>query len=192
MRIRAKDSVNAAKRTAPGVLLIAQIVLLVALFRYLYILNYIIYPAALPLEGSWMTYVYLAYCLPMSLLVIDAMIGITSSRPDAWAKVVRTATLMLLSNIAYTILNLMGYGSLAIYASTLYVGSSTAIVVVIAMLTVMFLPSVRKFYTPVMQEVPPIKDWLKLVVYIPLFDAESYRFVSKEELAEELSESEPE
>ena len=71
-------------------------------------------------------------------------------------------------------------------------GSNTAIVVVIAMLTVMFLPSVRKFYTPVMQEVPPIKDWLKLVVYIPLFDAESYRFVSKEELAEELSESEPE
>lgn len=60
------------------------------------------------------------------------------------------------------------------------------------MMAIMFLSSVRKFYTPVMQDVPPLKDWLKLVVYIPLFDAESYRFVRKEDVGEEVSESEPE
>ena len=39
---------------------------------------------------------------------------------------------------------------------------------------IMFLPSVRRYYTPPLHRTPPMIDWLKYTLVTPLFAVENY------------------
>ena len=56
----------------------------------------------------------------------------------------------------------------------------------IVVVVIMMLPQVRRFYTPPMMQVPPIKVWVRYIFNIPMDVADSFRF----KYADEKEESE--
>ena len=113
--------------------------------------------------------------LMLTILTVNSILGIPSARPQSWRVVIRASIILFITNFLYGCMEDLGLISTGIVFRIEYVG-----IIVLLVDIIMFLPSVRKYYTPPLSEMPPIKKWIMYLVNIPLVDAESYRFVYKQ------------
>ena len=60
----------------------------------------------------------------------------------------------------------------------------------VAVVAIMLLPTVRKFYTPPMMDTPPMRVWVRYIFNIPMDVADSFKFryPEKNESEEKLNE----
>ncbi|AMK13311.1 hypothetical protein AUP07_0254 [methanogenic archaeon mixed culture ISO4-G1] len=166
------ENVAHVGRKTPKILLIGEFLLAVVLFRYL--LNFT--SMVSPIEGSWLkvavNLISIVLSLMLTILTVNSILGIPSARPQSWRVVVRASVILFITNFIYGFLEDMGLISTGIVFRIEYVG-----IIVVLVDIIMFLPSVRKYYTPPLSEIPPLKKWFMYLFNIPLIDAESYKFI---------------
>lgn len=106
----------------------------------------------------------------MMIATLDAVLGITSSKPSSWRKVMRSALLLF-------VFSLIGYVSgTGLSASSLVVMNPLLIAAIcIPVGAIMFLRSVREYYVPLKQEMPPLSRWVKYMLFTQLFPARKYQ-----------------
>ena len=184
-----KDSERLGSKKMPALLIIVEIILAMELFRYMFAGNHSIYPYSTEFNLVFMRLVSIGYNIWLCIFVVMAMMGVTSSKPRSWAAVIRSVIMLMLTNIVYDYFSTTKYYNELMAASTEYIDDGTALILMLVALTIMFLPRTRRYYTPLMQEVPPIRDWIKYAFYIPLFRAKSYRFVYPLEQSKNPTES---
>lgn len=106
-----------------------------------------------------------------SLLTIRTMFGLPSSRRGSWRSTVRKLITISVMAVVVDLLNL-NYSPVDVRGIVIL----SSIVLVI-----MFLPSIRRYHTPYLAEVPPLKYWIKAVFILPDNRADRYRFVYAED-----------
>ena len=105
-----------------------------------------------------------------SLLVINTMFGLPSSRRGSWRSTVRK----LLALVPITIILEVTHYTYSPIRTEL------VLIMTFAVILIMMLPSIRRYHTPYLSEVPPIISWLKAIIILPDRSA-SYRFVYEDE-----------
>lgn len=109
--------------------------------------------------------------IAMMFIAMDAMLGISSRKPKAWRKVVRSSILLfLISAIAW-------YGEFTGSASLVTLNPLLIAPFVVIVLLIMFMPKVRRYYVPPMMENRPMMAWVKFILFTPLYTSESYRIM---------------
>ena len=106
----------------------------------------------------------------MTLLTINTMIGLPSSKKTSWRGAVRSTIVLIVS---FTLFNLL---KIDMFRSTAYWMPFLALMV----LLILFLPSVRRYYTPLMTEYPPLSDWIRYLTTFGHDPGDDYRFVYKD------------
>lgn len=182
MKLSAKRLLKwANSKRIPPVLFVAELLLFIVMFRYMFSFTHSTYPYSPEwLIRPW-TIVSIVFSVVMCVLTIDSMFGIVSARPPSWRKVVRSSVLLFLSNVVYTIAYYTNFFNEYMAAAVMFIPNWLALIIMIAVLIIMFLPSVRRYYTPPMVDVPPAKEWLKFVFFTPLFKVDSYKLVYKDD-----------
>ncbi len=127
----------------------------------------------------------MVFNLAMLLLTADSIIGIASARPSSWRKVMRSSIILVSISLLYDFLEGIGID----YAFLAFQDYLIVPVVAVTIL-IMMLPSVRRFYTPPLAEMPPLKSWIGYIFFWPLLPRGTYRFskgdsADKEESAPE-------
>lgn len=170
------ENVAHVGRKTPKILFIGEFLLAIVLFRYL--LNFT--SMVSPIEGSWLkvavNLISIVLSLTLTILTVNSILGIPSARPQSWRVVVRASVILFITNFIYGFLEDMGLISTGIVFRIEYVG-----IIVVLVDIIMFLPSVRKYYTPPLSDMPPLKKWFMYLFNIPLIDAESYKFIYKDQ-----------
>ena len=165
------------RKTMPLILVAAEVLLAIVLFRYFFIITYCVCPTGYEWIELVPSFVSLTYSAAMSVLTVDAMFGIVSSKPVAWRKVVRSAMMLFITNLVYDVFMAMGAYTMGMFASRLYIDDLTSLAIMIVILAIMFLPSVRKYYTPIMLDAPHLRDWILFVFGKKLFRVEAYKLI---------------
>ena len=114
--------------------------------------------------------------IAMMFLTTDSLLAITSRRPKAWKKVTRASILLIVFNLA-SWLGIMGStaASLVVFNPAVVTPPSLAVLIM------MYLPSVRRYYTPIMEEERPLWAWFRYSWFWPLYTADRYRVVYDDE-----------
>jgi hypothetical protein len=107
----------------------------------------------------------------MSILVINSIMGLYTSKLRAWRKVVRSSIMLFITNQLYYYME-----EYNMVSSGFIIDNGVAGIIVLITIIIMFLPSVREFYTPPMYKCPPLKSWLVFLVFAPNRRGETYRF----------------
>ncbi|MBR4686121.1 hypothetical protein PED39_03205 [Methanomassiliicoccales archaeon LGM-RCC1] len=170
-----KPTRSRARKKMPRVLIVGELMLTLVLFRYLINFTSIVSPVESTVWRMIINFVSILFMLGMSVLVVRAILGVPSARPQSWRSVVRSSILLFISNWLLSVLDLQGI----IYSGFIMSPELVAVPIIIAEI-IMFLPSVRKFYTPPFTDTPPLKSWLLYLINIPMINAESYRLVCSE------------
>lgn len=108
----------------------------------------------------------------LMLTAMSAIMGLSSRRASSWRKVMRNC-------LTFT---LMSFVSAFVYSSdsiTHVVDTNpflTLIVLALVMAMMLYSDSVKRFYTPSMMEVKPVRDWAKYIFVGSLYSDE-YRVV---------------
>lgn len=112
----------------------------------------------------------------MLFLTTDSLLAITSRRPKAWKKVARASILLIVFNLT-SWLGITGStaASLVVFNPLVVTPPSMAV------LLMMYLPSVRRYYMPIMEEEKPIGAWFGYSWFWPLYTAARYRVVYDDE-----------
>ena len=109
------------------------------------------------------------FCAFSTILAVNGMMGMSSARPASWRKVVRSAFTLLFLAMYHGVLTNYGY----MYYGIVF-NNWVFLAMVVIVEIIMFLPSVRRYYTPPMHRTPPMIDWLKYTLVTPLFAVENY------------------
>lgn len=163
-----KDKLRSKKM--PFILILAEIILVFFLLRYMYNIDHLIFSDTMPVYKIVIGLLSLIYTLFVTILTVNAMIGIPSARPTSWRKVIRSSIFLLITAALTNVLDEAG-----IMAKMEYFPAWLAVILFVIAMSIMFLPSVRRYYTPPMYEVPPLKRWILYAIATPLIGAESYR-----------------
>ena len=160
----------------PWLLVIGEILLGLAIYRYA--VSFIIGTISDwdEVVGSVMTLLGLLFNLAMILLNVDSVIGIASAKPSSWRKAMRSSVILASISILYDILEWLGIDSGFIAFQNEFI-----LPPVVATILIMMLPSVRRFYTPPLAEMPPLRSWVAYIFFWPLMPSGSYRFVYGED-----------
>jgi len=155
----------------PLILLVGEFMLAFVLLRYL--LNFT--SMVSPTEGEWIqvwaNLQSIIVSLLMAVLTVSSIIGIPSAKPQSWRKVVRSSVLLFLINGLYEYLE----NHNILISGFVFDIRLIAILMVIVVL-IMFLPQVRKYYTPPMMDMPPLKVWALYLLNVPMDMADSFKF----------------
>lgn len=165
----------------PRALIVGELLLAFVLLRYLMNFTSMVSPT----EGEWIqvwaNLQSIIVSLLMAVLTVSSIVGIPSAKPQAWRKVVRSAILLNIINWFYIYLE-----NNAILISGVIFDARFVAILMIVVVVIMMLPQVRRFYTPPMIQVPPIRVWVRYIFNIPMDVADSFRF----KYADEKEESE--
>ena len=161
----------------PFALVIAEAILALFVLRYCITFLTLSYPAEMPPLRIIATFFSIGWIVFMTILAINAMIGLPSARPQSWRKMMRAVFFILLTIILSTIGESIGL----IFDSTTFPLETNLLMFIITFF-IMLLPSVRRYYTPPMYDVPPISKWFMYAMWWPLIGAESYRLKYADEL----------
>lgn len=175
-RSRNEEDERIKSRSPPKVLVASQLLLFMILFRYSINFLFISYPANVSLIGVITNFVNIAYISIMSILAVEALLGLTSAKPQSWRKVVRSSLILSLTAVFMEVLKMFG-----LYTSSFNFGLELSVGMTVLVLLIMFLPHVRRFYIPPFVEVPPLKNWILFIFATPIVTAESYRFTYGED-----------
>ena len=100
-------------------------------------------------------------------LTIRAMIGIPSSDRYSWRTTVRTLIVLIPTTVIYYAFD-FGY---------FFIDPWVLLSIISVSIGIMFLPSVRKYHTPPLRKVPPLKEWVKFIFIRPEETEYRYKFV---------------
>ena len=180
----AKVGSDGGRNRMPPILVVAELLLLIMVFRN--IINFVI--AVSPRDPSVMVVIVnlvsIGTNVVSTMLAVNGMIGISSSRPKSWRKIARSGISLLFLDVYYYVMSLVGF-----IPRTMVMNSPVIIILIIVVEIIVFLPSVRRYYTPPLFHVPPLKDWILFIGVRPLFSAESYRLAYPDD--DEPSEKDP-
>ena len=95
------------------------------------------------------------------------MFGVCSSNLRSWRRAIRSLIFLLLAGLAYRILD---YGYSVTDVRVIFIVSMASIFI-------LFIPGVRRFYTPPLVEMPPLKRWILYVFFRPKDSFRKYEFV---------------
>ena len=104
--------------------------------------------------------------IAMTTLTIRAMIGIPSSDRYSWRSTVRTLIILIPMTVIYYLFE-FGY---------FFISPWVLLIIMSVSIGIMFLPSVRRYHTPPMRKVPPLKEWVKFIFIRPEETEYRYRF----------------
>lgn len=169
--LESKDEKRLRSMKPPKILFFSQLLLFLILFRYAINFLFITYPEDVGMFKLILNFLNIGYMSIMGILAVEALLGLTSAKPQSWRKVVRSALIMTLSAIFVEVLKYF-----ELYMSSLNFGLLISVAMTVMVLLIMFLPHVRRFYIPSEMEVPPVKDWIMFIFDRPIVTAETYRF----------------
>ena len=169
---RKVDKSKLRSKKAPKVLFAAELLIMLILMRYMYTMAIISYPLHLDLLHDLISFINIFLTFTFAVLAASAMMGITSSKPGAWGKVVRSGIILLLVNLFTFVMHKFDF----ITQFSTY-GLLLSGVLVVLVCAIMFLPSVRRYYLPPMHDMPPVKEWvMSALLYRPLINVDRYEF----------------
>lgn len=172
----AKVGSDGGRNRMPPVLVLAELLLLITVFRN--IINFVIVVS--PRDPTVSVVIVNLFSIGINavstLLAVNGMIGISSSRPKSWRKIARSGISLVMLDIYYYIMSVVGFTP-----RTIVMNSMVVIILMIVVELIVFLPSVRRYYTPPLFHVPPLKDWILFIGVRPLFSAESYKLAYPED-----------
>lgn len=169
-----KEATSYSKK--PPVLILAEAVLLLLITLYICKICFISMNIKSHELHPYIQFFMFVFDMIMMFIALDAIMGISSKKPKAWRKVIRSTLIMLTITLLGTILQ--GHINLS---STIIVNVNIAIPIFIPLLILMFLPSVRAYYTPPMMENKPLSDWIRFIGYKPLYPHQKYVLKYKDE-----------
>ena len=158
-------------KKAPLVLMFAYFLLSIIMIRYFFSLVFIVAPDGFSWKNMIVNFFVVGYTIVMTILTVDAMLGLASARIGSWRRAVRSSVILVITNVLYELIEYFGFTVRSLVFSNLFVFG-----IMVIMLIIMFLPHVRRYYTPPMCEVPPIRKWIAFAIASPLVGAESYEF----------------
>ncbi|MBO7352277.1 MAG: hypothetical protein J6U12_05130 [Candidatus Methanomethylophilaceae archaeon] len=158
-------------RKMPKILIVGELLLSFVLLRYLMNFTSMVSPTEGDWLQVWVNLQSIVVSLLMAILTVSSIIGIPSAKPQSWRTVVRSAVLLNIINWFYIYLERREILISGVVFDVRFIALLMVVVVVI-----MLLPQVRRFYTPPMMEVPPIKAWLRYIFNVPMDVADSFRF----------------
>lgn len=165
-----KDQICVKKIPLP--LMIGELLLIFVFLRYILNFTQLVSPSEGSLAVVLINLTSIVLTLLLAVSSVYAVLGVPSTKPSAWRGVVWSALILFATNFAYGILeeyNLMG--------SPVVFRNEVMAIIMIIVIAIMFLPSVRKFYTPPMMDVPPLRDWLLYIFLKPIIRSDKYRLV---------------
>jgi|GEM_PF-1392533 len=172
MQIFKKDEHKLRSKKPPKLLFLAELLIMLILIRYTYNAVMITYPVHISLFGDIVNYLNIIVTMILSVLAASAMMGITSSKPAAWCKVVRSAIIMFIMAIIQGIATHLGYFTL-----TMNYGITASFALMAIIILVMFAPHVRRYYLPPMYDMPPLKEWIiSMALFRQLINVDRYEF----------------
>jgi len=153
----------------PLVLILSEIILAIVLLRYIMNFTHMVSP----LDGGWFKQVLncisIILSMTMCILCVNSIIGLSSSKLRSWRTVVRSSISLFITNLLYTLTD-----SLGLISSGFIIDNEFAAVLVLLSIVIMFLPSVREFYTPPVYECPPVRNWIWFLLSAPSMSGVRY------------------
>jgi hypothetical protein len=117
---------------------------------------------------EWVTCSFMMILIVItSILAINTMIGMPSSQRYSWRSSVRSIIFQILVTVVYYVMDLVYF----------FINPWVLLLLMSITLVIMFLPRVRRYHTPPLREVPPLKEWVKFVFFRPDETVYEYRFV---------------
>lgn len=106
----------------------------------------------------------------MLFVTADSLLSVSSRKPKAWKKVARAGMLLVIFNL------IAWFGTDAMTASSL-VSFNPMIVTPLAVIVIliMYWRPIRRYYTPLSEEVLPIGKWFLFSLFSPLYTSAEYR-----------------
>ncbi len=114
--------------------------------------------------------------LVMFFLTMSALLGMSSHKPAGWSKVIRSSTILALLTVVNIVVT--RHSSVSGYIN---IDPKIILPVIAIVLLLMFTESVRRYYIPPFEELPPIRAWIRWVVFIPMFKGGDYHIVYPED-----------
>ena len=167
---------NPGRNRMPFALFIGEILLLIMIVRNFYNFTIFVTPQDPSFTVVLFNFISIGMCGTATIFAVNGILGISSSRPKSWRKLARSGITMILLNVLYWFLGMFGF----VHRSVVISGVAMVMIVLVTEVIV-FLPSVRRYYTPPLHEVPPIKAWLKFIVATPLLPADTYELAYSED-----------
>lgn len=166
-----KKNLREDLRKIPKALIIGEFLLTFVLLRYL--LNFT--SMVSPTEGDWIqvwaNLQSIVVSLLMAILTVGSIVGIPSAKPQSWRQVVRSAVLLNIINWYYVYLEKKEF-----LLSGVVIDVRIVALLMVVVVAIMMLPHIRRFYTPPMMEVPPLRVWIRYLFNIPMDMADSFKF----------------
>ncbi len=154
----------------PLILILAEINMTIILARNMYF--YYVMTAYIRHDPISMTNSIFAICLTTvtSLLTIRTMLNLPSASRQSWRGTLRTLIVLIFMSMFY------------LFFTNHYPIFDIRMVVFLTVvdIAILFLPSVRRYYTPPLTETPEIKEWIKFALLRPKDSVSGYTFVYKD------------
>lgn len=155
----------------PPVLFIVEVILTYALIRNMNLYFYLESTGIISTERGMICTAMIILDTITTILMVRAMIGLTSSDRYSWRKCVRTLIILIPMTAIY-----------AVYELEYFIIHPFLIIAMMGLaITIMMLPSVRRYYTPQLRKVPPLGEWVRFIFIKPAETAYQYRFVYRDE-----------
>lgn len=169
-RNKPKDNRLQGKK-APKILFVGQLLLVMIMVRYGMNFCFMSFPDDMSEIRLITNTFFIIFNVGMAVLAANALLGLTSARLQSWRKVVRSAIILTIMTIFNEFLSWLGFSSTSVNFSLWF-----SVVLTVATLLIMFLPSIRRFYLPPMMDLPQIGSWLRYIIATPLVASKEYRF----------------
>ena len=160
---------DGGRKRMPPVLILAEILFLIMVIRNILNFTILIDPKDPSFRMVLLNLISLGICAVTTIMTVNGMMGMSSARPTCWRKIARSAFSLLFMAVYYNVLMEFGF-----IPHGIVMDNMVFLLMVIVVELIMFLPSVRRYYTPPMYRVPPMKEWIKYTLVAPLFAADGY------------------
>lgn len=161
---------DGGRKRMPLILLLGELLLFVMVVRNIINFTVLVMPQEPTFKVVLSNLFSTGFCAVTTIMAVNGMMGMSSARPGCWRKVVRSAFSLLFLAVYYNVLGQIGYVPRGIILDNWEFLIMAAVVGII-----MFLPKVRRYYTPPMYPMPPMAEWLRYSINKPIFAANCYR-----------------
>ncbi len=125
------------------------------------------------LNLTMLTYIFE---IAMIFVTINALLGMSSHRPSGWKTVARSSALLAIM----TFIGLVTGHYLSVASLVFRVPEVFPLVAIILILW--FTRSVREYYTPPLENTPPLKQWVMFAIGYRMYPKGEYRIIRQEEM----------
>jgi len=155
-------SITAHIKSMPPILVAAELILAVVLVRYILNFTHLISPMPVSFWSAAANIFSILLSMTMCILSVNSIMGLSSSKLRSWRTVVRSSISLFITNQIFFFLNQAGVVSSGIFMDNGIIG-----MMVLLSIVIMFLPSVRRFYVPPVYESPPLRTWIRFLIFAP-------------------------